>query len=243
MIQSFLLRLVLPASRKRSTPIPPQKSAPSVSSSNKRKSASDDTPSTDKGIFRVGTKLRRRFHLSDFENTLFNLFNATHIWIDGEVTKIRYVNYRTQYTCAFKEGERSKVANEYDAENIEQWIRSYQRKHKVVPPHSPPPPRPPLLPPPAPKPTLASLLIPGDSFPTIQGTRSCSRETIFILNSCFPTYLLFHNPIVMSGLDPEHYAYVQHSSPHPLTHPHMCLHQLGNLRLRRPASNHGKGSE
>ena len=111
-----------PASRKRSTPTPTHKSAsaPPVSSTNKRRSASDDTPSTDKGIFGVGTKLRRRFHLSDFENTILNLFEVTHIWLDGEVTKIRYVNYRTQYTCAFKEGKRSKVVNEYDAENIEQ---------------------------------------------------------------------------------------------------------------------------
>jgi hypothetical protein len=119
---------------------------------------------------------------------------VTHIWLDGEVTKIRYVNYRTQFTCAFQEGKMSKVVNEYDAENIEQWIRCYQRKHKVVPPSSPPPPRLPQLPTPAPKPTLASLLIPGEHFPTIQGTCSCSRETIFILNSFFPTYLLFQNP-------------------------------------------------
>jgi hypothetical protein len=48
------------------------------------------------------------------------------------VTRIRTVNYMTQYTCLFKDVKRSKEVNESDRAKIGQWIRFYQIKYKAV---------------------------------------------------------------------------------------------------------------
>ena len=202
--------------------VPPSEPTP------KSRPPSDDTPSTDEGKYCVGTNLRKKFPLSDFENTPSTIFTSdSHIWLDGKVTKIRCVNSRIQYTCAFPYGQRCKLVNESDIKKIEQWIHGYQRRHKEEdPPSAPPQRRPHLRPPPAPapKPALASLLVPGKEFPTTQGTTSCYRE-----NNIHTEFFL--TPIVMSGLEPTHYAYAQHSSPHPLKHPHPCLHLPLTLRV------------
>jgi hypothetical protein len=86
------------------------------------------------------------------------------------------------------------VVNECDTANIEQWIRGYQRRHNKVPPSAPPPPLPPLLPPPAPKPALASLLVKGESCPTIRGTCSCYCENNIYTESFLSYILLVSNP-------------------------------------------------
>jgi hypothetical protein len=154
-----------------------------------QKSASDE------GIYCIGTKLRKRFLVSEFAHTSINAFSReTHIWLDGEVTQIRRVNSKTQYTCAFTDGQRKKVVNECNIAEIEQWIRGYVRRHSEDTSSAPPPHRRTLRTSPAPKPALVSLLVKGESYPTIQGTCSCYRENSIYTEFFLSYILLVSNP-------------------------------------------------